>query len=382
MNMKISHFLILFLIANVLFNSCQYGKKQASNDGRDSSNVTLMKTEFGKIDNQVINLYTLTNANGITVKITNYGAIITAILTPDKNGISGDIVLGFDSLAPYLSGHPYFGCIAGRFANRINKGKFTLGGQTYQLSINNGPNHLHGGINGFDKKVWQAQEVLDSAGAGVVMTLLSPDGDEGYPGNLKVTVTYRLGENDELSCLIEAETDKPTPVNLCNHTYFNLNGAKTSILDHILEIFANNYTEVDQNLIPTGVLPEVQGGPMDFSTPYRIGERIDKVQGGYDHNYVLVKGQSGPEIAARLYDPFSGRMVEVLTTQPGVQFYSGNFLDGTITGKGGTVYYKHWGMCLETQHFPDSPNQKSFPDAILLPGEKFQELTIYRFSVK
>ncbi len=366
----------------LLLASCVSHTGKTTDQSNDTSQTTtVMKSSFGMAEGKEVNLYTLRNSQGIVVMITNYGAIITGILTPDGNGVSGDIVLGFDSLAPYLQGHPYFGCIAGRFANRIAFGKFTLDGREYQLSINNGPNHLHGGNCGFDKQVWDASAFADTSGAGVIMKLISPDGEEGYPGNLSATVTYTLTDRDELICRIEAVTDKPTPVNLCNHTYFNLNGGRSSVLEHILEINARQYTEVNDQLIPTGNLPSVAGSPMDFTGPHAVGARIGRVPGGYDHNYVLLKEPGVMGKAARLTDPLSGRCVEVYTTQPGIQFYSGNFLDGTLIGKNGAVYQKHWGLCLEAQHFPDSPNQKTFPNTILRPGETFSETTIYRFLV-
>ncbi|MDP1621190.1 MAG: aldose epimerase family protein [Bacteroidales bacterium] len=340
-----------------------------------------MKETFGKADGKEVFLYTLTNANGVIVKITNYGAIITSIVVPDRDGRLGDIVLGYDSLEQYIDNNPYFGAIAGRFANRIARGTFKLDGKSYQLAINNGNNSLHGGLKGFDKVVWDADDSGDSSSVQVKLKYLSRDSEEGFPGNLKVTVTYSLTDYNELTTLIEAETDQPTPVNLCNHTYFNLSEGNTSILRHILTLFADRFTQVNNELIPTGALPSVKGTSMDFSKPTAIGERIEKVKGGYDHNYVLNKKPGELSIAARMYDPQSGRQVEILTTQPGVQFYSGNFLDGTIRGKSGKVYNQHYGLCLETQHYPDSPNQPAFPNTILRNGEIFSETTIYRFSV-
>jgi aldose 1-epimerase len=340
----------------------------------------IMKEPFGKADGKEVFLYTLTNSSGITVKISNYGAIITSILVPDNTGRMGDIVLGYDSLSQYIANSPYFGAIVGRFANRIAKGAFTLNGKRYTLAINNGNNSLHGGRKGFDKVVWDETVTPDSSKAVLKLTYLSKDGEEGYPGNLKVTVIYSLDDHNELTTLIEAETDKPTPVNLCNHTYFNLSEADTSILGHILTLYADQYTQVNSELIPTGALPLVRVTAMDFNNSDAVGERIGKVKGGYDHNYVLKKEPGTLAMAAQLFDPRTGRQVEILTTQPGVQFYSGNFLDGTITGKAGKVYLKHFGLCLETQHFPDSPNQPAFPNTILKPGEKFLEKTVYRFS--
>jgi aldose 1-epimerase len=347
---------------------------------------SVMKESFGTIDGVSVSLFTLTNKHGMTVKITNYGAIITQILVPDKAGKFGDVVLGFDSLKDYPAKSPYFGCIAGRYANRIAKGKFKLDGIEYTLAVNNGNNSLHGGLKGFDKVVWNATEYSDTSKAALTLNYFSKDGEEGYPGNLHTSVTYSLDNDNSLTILVEAVTDKATPVNLCNHTYFNLSEADTSVLGHILTLYASKFTEVNDELIPTGNLPSVTGTPMDFLTPHAIGERISQVPGGapggYDHNYVLdhPAGQLAP--AALFYDPSTGRQVEVLTTQPGVQFYSGNFLDGTIKGKGGKVYNKHWGFCLETQHYPDSPNHPAFPSTILRPGEKFQETTVWRFSVR
>jgi aldose 1-epimerase len=269
----------------------------------------------------------------------------------------------------------------GRYANRIAKGKFTMNGKTYTLAVNNGNNSLHGGLKGFDKVVWDAAQITDSTVARLELNYLSKDGEEGYPGNLKVKVIYTLNDLNELTTLIEAETDKPTPVNLCNHTYFNLSEADTSILGHILTLYADQFTQVNSELIPTGVLPFVRGTAMDFNNSVAIGENIAKVKGGYDHNFVLKKKAGELSMAAQLYDPRTGRQVEIMTTQPGVQFYSGNFLDGSNRGKGGKVYQKHYGLCLETQHFPDSPNHPAFPNTILKPGEKFSETTVYRFSV-
>ncbi len=291
----------------------------------------------------------------------------------------GDIVLGYDSLKGYLTATPYFGAVVGRYANRIAKGTFKLENKVYKLAINNGNNSLHGGVKGFDKAVWDAVEIDDSTGTGLILTYKSKDGEEGYPGNLDVIVTYLLNDLNELKMTIEATTDKPTPVNLCNHTYFNLREADTNILGHKLMIYAYRYTPVNDELIPTGDLRVVKRTPMDFTDFHTIGERIDKVKGGYDHNYVLIRKDNEISLAATIEDPVSGREVNVFTTQPGVQFYTGNFLDGTIKGKGGKVYKQHYGMCLETQHFPDSPNQPSFPNTILRPGEKFKEITIYKF---
>jgi aldose 1-epimerase len=359
--------------------SCNWNKKNNANQGSDTLKLSVMKAPFGNVDGKPVFLYTLTNRNGVVVKITNYGGIITSLMMPDRKGKPGDIVLGFDSLKRYIANSPYFGAIVGRYANRIAKGQFTLDGKKYTLARNNGNNSLHGGIKGFDKVVWDATEIQDSAKAGLELKYVSKDCEEGYPGTLTVTVRYILNNENEFHTLIEAVTDKPTPVNLCNHSYFNLACADTSVLGHLLTIDADRYTVVNDELIPTGELRPVSGGPMDFTTPNLIGSRIAQVPGGYDHNYVLSKPDGGLGLAARVEDPHSGRILEILTTQPGVQFYSGNFLDGKITGKDGKVYKQHWGLCLETQHFPDSPNQAAFPNTILRPGEKYSEGTVYKF---
>lgn len=348
---------------------------------KEKSGSMIKKIKFGEVDGHAVFLYTLSNTRGIKVKIINYGALITSITMPDKTGKDGDIVLGFDSLEPYLSNKPYFGAIVGRYANRIAHGRFRLEGKNYQLAINNGKNSLHGGIKGFDKVVWNSREVIDDNGSMLELTYVSKSGEEGYPGNLKVRVAYTLNVYNELITLIEAETDQATPVNLCNHTYFNLSEADTNILGHFLTLNADLFTEVNSELIPTGKLAGVRGTPMDFNNSVKIGDGISRVKGGYDHNYVLNKKEGELSLAAQLYDPRSGRQVEVFTTQPGIQFYSGNFLDGSIRGKGGKLYHQHDGLCLETQHYPDSPNQPSFPSTILKPGEYYIQKTVYRFSV-
>lgn len=372
-------------LSGILFSGYYTENKKSETDSIDSLKMSIMKENFGTIDGQPVYLYTLTNRHGIKIRITNYGGIITHIITPDKNGKFGDIALGYDSLKGYLEETPYFGAIVGRYANRIAKGRFTLDGKTCQLATNNGSNALHGGIKGFDKVIWDASESSDTSCVSLHLSYLSRDGEEGYSGNLKVRVNYTLSDDDEFTTLIEAETDKPTPVNLCNHSYFNLSECDTNILGHLLTLHAERYTVVNDELIPTGELRPVKSTVMDFMTPQAIGERIDKVPGappgGYDHNYVLVKNPGELSPAATLADPVSGRRLEIFTTQPGVQFYSGNFLDGTITGKGGRIYKKHWGLCLETQHFPDSPNQPAFPNTILRPGEKYSETTVYRFGM-
>jgi aldose 1-epimerase len=364
---------------------CSGSSNKKGSDSADSLKTSIMKQDFGNVDGKPVYLFTMKNKNGITIRITNYGGIITSILVPDKNGRFGDIVLGYDSLKGYLEATPYFGAIVGRYANRIAKGQFTLDGKTFKLAVNNGNNSLHGGIKGFDKVVWEAAESSDTSVASLILTYLSKDGEEGYPGNLSVKVTYTLTNNDEFRTLIEATTDKATPVNLCNHSYFNLSECDTNILGHLLTINADRFTIVNDELIPTGELRPVTGTPMDFTSPHIIGQRIDKVPGappgGYDHNYVLIKKTGELCLASKLEDPKTGRILEIFTTQPGIQFYSGNFLDGTITGKGGKNYQKHSGLCLETQHFPDSPNQDGFPNTILRPGEKYSETTLYKFGV-
>jgi aldose 1-epimerase len=345
------------------------------------------KTAFGKTpDGQNIDLYTLTNKNGMQVAITNFGGIVVGIKVADRHGKAGDVVLGYDSLDGYVSDKAYFGAIVGRYGNRIAQGKFTLDGATYTLARNNGENSLHGGTKGFNKAVWEAREVAAKDGPSMELTYTSKDGEEGYPGNLAVKVVYTLTERNELKIDYSATTDKKTVLNLTNHSYFNLNPAGSDILRHVLMIDADKFTPVDSGLIPTGELKSVAGTPFDFRKPTAIGERIEqddeqlKLGKGYDHNFVL-KGK-GVELAARVVEPTTGRVLEVLTDQPGVQFYSGNFLDGTARGKGGKVYQQRSAFCLETQHFPDSPNHPKFPTTELKPGEKYRSTTIYKFSAQ
>ncbi len=371
----------MLLTAVVFISSCKPGSSGKEQALKNVSKLSVMKSSFGKIGDREVFLYTLTNKHGITVKITNYGGIIIEILMPDKKGNMGNIVLGYDNLQSYVANNPYFGAIVGRFANRIANGEFTLDGVKYKLAKNNGNNALHGGIKGFDKVIWESQEFCDTNVSSLSLRYMSPDGEEGYPGNLKTGVTYLLNNRDELQIIIEGSADKPTPVNICNHTYFNLNGAEADILGHELTINANEYTEINDQLIPTGRLLPVKGTPMDFNSSTAIGKRIVQVKGGYDHNYVLRKKEGEVTEAAVLFDPESGRKVSIVTTQPGIQFYSGNFLDGSITGIGGKIYKQHYGLCLETQHFPDSPNQPGFPSAILKPNTPFSERTTFKFSV-
>jgi aldose 1-epimerase len=343
-------------------------------------NPSTQKSSFGKMpDGKPVDLYTLTNRNGVVARITNYGTIITELHVPDRSGKVADVVLGFDNLDQYLKGHPYFGCTVGRVANRIAKGKFTLDGKTYSLAVNNGPNHLHGGIEGFDKMVWRANPL---PGAAVKFDYSSPDGQEGYPGRLDVTVAMTLTDADEVRIDYTAVSDKPTPVNLTNHSYFNLRGAG-DVLSHELMLAADYFTPTDATLIPTGELRPVKGTVMDFSRPLPIGSRISELkteEPGYDSNYVINGGGKSLALAARVYEPQSGRVMEVHTTHPGVQLYTANYLDGTLTGKRGLVYQRHMAFCLETQHFPDSVNHPDFPSCILRPGQTYKQTTVHKFT--
>ena len=360
-------------------------------NGHASAEVSLTKKPWGKTaDGQPVDLYTLTNTNGMQATITNYGGIVTTLLVPDREGELADVVLGYDKLADYEAGSPYFGAIIGRYGNRIGKGKFTLDGKDYTLATNNDANHLHGGLKGFDKVVWKAKGILGDKGPGLVLTYQSKDGEEGYPGNLDVTVTYVLTDDNELRILYRATTDKATPVNLTNHSYFNLAGAgQGDILSHKLMLNADRFTPVDKGLIPTGELCDVTDTPMDFREPTAIGARVEQKTEqlefglGYDHNWVLNKEKDCEmSLAARVVEPKSGRVMTVLTAEPGIQFYCGNFLDGTNVGKGDKPYQHRYGFCLESQHYPDSPNKPDFPSTILQPGEGYQTSTIYKFSTK
>lgn len=351
--------------------------------------LSLEETDFGQTEEGTAKLYTLRNKNGMQVEITNYGGIITRLLVPDKSGQLDDVTLGFDKLEDYQKDHPYFGAIIGRYGNRIAGGKFTIDGKEYTLATNNGANALHGGPMGFHKHLWQAKEAAKEGYVGVELSRASPDGEEGYPGNLNVTVRYLLNDNNELLIEYEATTSQPTIVNLTNHTYFNLKGAgKGDILGHELMIKADYFTPVDSTLIPTGELRPVEGTPFDFRTATAIGERVNadneqlRFGQGYDHNFVLNRERQGLENAATAYEPTTGRFMEVLTTEPGIQFYCGNFLDGSNIGKGGVAYAHRTGFCLETQHYPDSPNQAEFPSTVLRPEDKYETKTVYRFSVK
>ncbi len=376
----------LLSVVSFLFLAACNNESQTKNEEEqkaDSVKFSNQETAFGSYEGQAITKYTITNPAGMQVSILNYGGTVTDIITPDKNGNKGDVVLGFDSLSGYLQkGNPYFGSLIGRYGNRIANGKFTLDGKQYTLAANNDGNSLHGGIKGFDKVVWKAEKLAGDSS--LQLTYTSKDGEEGYPGNLTITVVYTLSSDNALKIDYTATTDKATPVNLTNHAYYNLSaGSDSTILDHQLMINANQFTEVNGKLIPTGKLPEVKGGPMDFNTEKVIGKDIAQVSGGYDHNWVLNKKANDLEKVATLYHAGSGRLMEVWTTEPGLQFYSGNFLDGTLTNKkGGAKYIKHAALCLETQHFPDSPNQPLFPTTILKPGETYRQTTVYKFSTR
>ncbi len=368
--------LLLLIAATTLFAACNNDKTATT------GKFSITEKPFGKFENESITQYTLTNPAGMQVSIINYGGTVTNILAPDKDKIMGDMVLGFDSLPGYLQkGNPYFGCLVGRYGNRIAKGKFVLDKTAYQLPLNDHGNTLHGGTRGFDKVVWKANK--PAGDSSLRLTYTSKDGDQGFPGNLSVTVVYTLTSDNALQIAYSATTDKATPINLTNHCYFNLSGGKEpTILDHEVTIYADKYTAVDSLLIPTGQLPYVKGTPMDFTVSKKVGKDIDSVKGGYDHNWVLNRKGTGLDQVASIYDPGSGRLLEVFTTEPGLQFYTGNFLDSTLKGKNNQVYVKHAALCLETQHFPDGPNQASFPNTILRPGETYRHVTQYRFSVK
>jgi aldose 1-epimerase len=356
--------------------------------------MSVTQARFGAMpDSSAVDVFTLTNAHGVEVRVITYGAAIASITTPDRDGRFDDIVTGFDTLDGYLTRSRFFGAIAGRYANRIANARFTLNGRTYELAANNGKNHLHGGRRGFDKVVWKGTSFQDRDRVGVRLTHISPDGDEGYPGALTVTVTYTLTSHDELIIDYAATTNKATPVNLTNHSYFNLAGdGRGDILRHILTIDADRYTPTDETQIPTGETAPVDGTPFDFRMPTAVGARIDadneqlRRGKGYDHNFVLNGWDAALSTnhlrhAARLVDPSSGRTMDVATTEPGLQFYSGNNLDGAAVGKQGHIYGPRTSLCLETQHFPDSPNHSHFPSTILLPGEEFRSTTVFTFGV-
>jgi len=370
---------LVILIIAAIFLSCKLMPKE-----EEKVNIKPMteKTLYGMIAADSVFQYTLTNKNGMVVKILNYGGTVTDIITPDKNGKMGNVILGYDSLSGYLqTGNPFFGSLVGRYANRIANAKFTLDGKEYTLAKNDGPNTLHGGLKGFDKVIWTVKSFNDS---GLLLSYSSKDGEEGYPGNFTADVMYSLSNDNDLKIEYTAVTDKATPVNLTNHSYFNLSaGADSTILDHELMLKAEKYTPVNKTLIPTGNIDDVKGTPMDFTTSKKVGRDIAQVPGGYDHNWVFQKPENRFDLVASLYHQASGRYMEVRTTEPGIQFYSGNFINGRLKNtRDGVKYVKHAGLCLETQHFPDSPNQPAFPNTILKPGETYQQITVYKFGTK
>jgi aldose 1-epimerase len=354
--------------------------------GTNKSKQMITTQSFGTFDGKEVFLYTLTNKKGDVIKLSNYGAAIVEIDVPDRNGKKENITLGYDKFDGYVNGDPYFGKVVGQYANRIAKGRFTLNGVDYTLAINNPPNALHGGPTGWHSRVWDAQVLKNTDFPAIRFTYNKPDMEEGFPGNVVAEVVYTWTDNDEIILDYKVSTDKNTIINITNHAYFNLHGAGVGdILDHEAVIKASSFTPVDSTLIPTGEIRPVEGTPFDFRIPHLIGERIGmdydqlKLGGGYDHNFVL---DNAEEVDAMVYDPSTGRVLEVLTDQPGVQLYTGNFLDGTQTGHGGKVYNYRSGFCLETQHFPDSPNQAAFPSVLLTPEEPFLSSTTFRFSVR
>lgn len=367
---------------------CKDGKQQSTQSdtettSQNGSTIGISQKPFGTFEGKEIIEYTIKNKNGLELSVINYGGAVTHLMVPDKKGKLGDVVTGFANMEGFVQkGNPYFGALIGRYGNRINKGTFTLDGATYKLPGNEHGNSLHGGDKGYDKVFWNIEPL--SASNSLKLTYKSVDGEQGYPGNLNITVLYSLTDDNEFKIDYKATTDKATPVNLTSHCYFNLSaGNDSTILNHKLFIAAPSFTDVNDQLIPTGNLVPVNNGAMDFNVSKRIGNDIDKVKGGYDHNWVLKRSGAGMEKVAQLEDTVSGRVMEVLTTEPGLQFYSGNFLDGTLQNtKGGAVYVKHGALCLETQHYPDSPNQPSFPSTILKPGDTYSHTTSYKFSTK
>jgi aldose 1-epimerase len=372
--MKFTNFIAAGALSALII-SCN---NSSGNKNAESTKASISKIDWGKVDGKDVSLFTLVNNKGTEVKISNYGGTVTSFITPDKNDKKSEIIVGFDSLNQYLQKPPYFGALIGRYGNRIANAKFTLDGTAYHLAANDGKNTLHGGLKGFDKVVWDATVPNDSVPS-LTLKYLSKDGEEGFPGNLQVTVNYTLTDQNELRIEYNAETDKPTPVNLTNHTYFNLSGdVNNTILDESLMIDADRYTPVDSTLIPTGKITAVKGTPYDFTVAKKIGKDINEVKGGYDFNWVLNRKDSSLQKVAVLSDPISGRTLEVYTTQPGLQFYTGNFLDGKFINRDGKPIKQHAALCLETQHFPDSPNEPDFPSTILRPGEKYHSITVYK----
>jgi aldose 1-epimerase len=345
------------------------------------------KEKFGETpDGETVNIFTIKNANGVELKVSEFGATLVSLKVPDKNGKFADIILGYDNLEGYINDASYLGVIAGRYANRIAKGKFTLDGKEYTLAQNDGENHLHGGVKGFGKRVWKGEELKTNEGKGVKFSYLSVDGEEGYPGNLENTVEYILTDNNELKIVLRSKTDKATPVNLTNHAYFNLKGeGNGTILEHKLQLNAKEYTPVDDGLIPTGEIKSVVGTPLDFTEFHTIGSRIgeieEKFHGGYDHNFIIAERGDSLSMVCKVVEPESGRVMEIYATMPGFQFYSGNFLNG-FKGKGGKAYNQHYGFCIEPQFYPDSPNKPNFPSCILRPGEERKEVILYKFSTE
>jgi aldose 1-epimerase len=383
---QLNHIFLILIFFGLFLTGCQ-PKKTDSAEGKESPGIA--QVSFGVLkDGKPVDIYTLRNSNGMTLRITNYGGTIVSWTAPDRNGAFEDIVLGCDSLNGYLQGVPYFGSLIGRYGNRIAKGKFSLEGKTYQLAINNIGNHLHGGIIGYDKVLWTATPITGDEPA-LKLTYTSPDGEEGYPGTLSIEVIYTLQKNNSVKIDYKATTDKPTVLNLTNHSYFNLSGKSgSSILDHDLKLNADHFLPVDQTLIPTGEVRAVKGTPFDFSTSTKIGARIYdsadvqiKYGLGYDHAWVINSSDSALRLAAVVTEPTSGRVLEVFTTEPAIQFYSGNFLNNTVVGNGGMTYARNSGLCLETEHYPDSPNQSKFPTTVLKPGETYSSTTIYKCSV-
>lgn len=383
-----------FLTLALLFTSTMsvtLAQSDATPQATPAGGAGIASEPFGEFEGQAVERYTLTNANGMQVAILTYGATIQSIMVPDRDGAMANVALGFDNMEDYATRSPYFGSIVGRYANRIAEGQFTLDGETYQLAINNDPNTLHGGEQGFDKRIWTAEEVDSADGPALRLSYTSPDGEEGYPGTLDVSVTYTLTDSDEIRIDYAATTDAPTVVNLSNHSYFNLAGEGSgTIYDHELQLNASNFTPVDETLIPTGEIIPVTDTPFDFTTAKPIGQDIRDASSeqimiglGYDHNFVLDRDAADDTTmieAARVMDPASGRVMTISTTEPGIQFYSGNFLNGAIAGPSGQAYRQGDGFALETQHFPDSPNQPGFPSTELRPGEEFSSTTVYAFS--
>lgn len=352
--------------------------------GQANSQLSINKKLWGKTDGKDVWLYTLTNSKGMMVEITNYGGIVVSIVAPDRNGKFENVVLGFDNLIQYENQNsPYMGAIIGRYANRISKAGFVLDNIQYQLAPNDYPNHSHGGTKGFNKVVWDASEIIEADSVGISLQYLSSDMEEGYPGNVKVKVTYVLNNANELKIYYEAKTDKPTILNLTHHSYFNLAAFRENILNHQLTIYADSITPTDSSWIPTGIIASVAGTDFDFTQPHKIGDRINRLRYGYNMNFVIRKSQDNElSKAAEVFDSVSGRMMEVYTTEPGLQFYSADYLDGSITGSGNITFGKNMGLCLEAQHFPDSPNKPDFPSTVLRPGETYTQLTIYKFSTQ